>query len=261
MCTGAVPSMFAFASAGCDAVGGVRVAKPQAVLGSSITDGDIIAELVELVVCALDKGELHMMQELQGEETTSRLIDGTPITMNMPCTLLTSIKGGPFRYNSEVQVVEIDSSGGYVTIQARSGETQRIFSNPRPFLFRDLQASINFDMLLRLNGASVKALEHCELEYSRSDPTAGDGCLNSLEMINMFKILISDACEPAFRSLLIKEFSSNPSYSTFPLPPAGSSEHHHNLHLARCLTHQLLTEDLNEFLQADKVCTPSLFCF
>jgi hypothetical protein len=245
----------AFGGAGGGAGGGVgAVANPQSALG--VTEGDIVAELVELVVTALDKGETQMMNELHGDERTVRLSDGTPVTMNMPCTL-TSGKGGSFRMYAEVQVVEIDPSGNYLVIQLRSGETMKLQSNPQPFQFRDLQASVNFDMLLGLSGGAKRASDHSELEYSRTDPTAGDGCLNSSEMLNLFKVLVTEACDPSYRSQLLREFSSKPEYAVFPAP-AGANVQHENIYLARCLAHQLVTEDMNEFLRADKVSCVSI---
>jgi hypothetical protein len=197
-----------------------------------------------------------MMNELHGDERTVRLSDGTPVTMNMPCTL-TSGKGGSFRMYAEVQVVEIDPSGNYLVIQLRSGETMKLQSNPQPFQFRDLQASVNFDMLLGLSGGAKRASDHSELEYSRTDPTAGDGCLNSSEMLNLFKVLVTEACDPSYRSQLLREFSSRPEYAVFPAP-AGANVQHENIYLARCLAHQLVTEDMNEFLRADKVSCVSI---
>lgn len=225
------------------------VANPQSCLG--VTEGDIVAELVELVVTALDKGETQMMLELHGDEVTPRLMDGTAITPNMPCTLISG-KGGSFRQHSEVKVVEVDTSGNFLIIQLRSGETMELHCNPHPYSFRDLQASVNFDVLLGLSGGGARASDHSDLEYSRTDPTAGDGCLNTSEMLNMFKVLVSDACDPSFRSQLLREFSSKPEYATIPAPLGGNSQHE-NIYLARCLTNQLLREDLNEFLRADAV--------
>ncbi len=54
--------------------GSAAVANPQSSLG--VTEGDIVAELVELVVTSLDKGETQMMNELHGDENTPRLADG-----------------------------------------------------------------------------------------------------------------------------------------------------------------------------------------
>ncbi len=81
----------------------------------------------------------------------------------MPCTL-TSGKGGSFRQHSEVKVVEIDSSGNFIIIQLRNGETMKLQSNPHPFSFRDLQASVNFDMLLGLGGGGAARADHSDLE-------------------------------------------------------------------------------------------------
>lgn len=230
----------------------VSVADPRSLLGASVTEGDIIAELVELVVCALDKGETQMMAELHGEEATPRLGDGTAITVNMPCTL-TSGKGGAFRVNAEVQVVSIDPSGNFVIIQLRDGQTMQLQSNPQPFTFKDLQASINFDMLLGLSGGGGgRVQDHSDLEYSRMDPTAGDGCLNQSEMVNMFKVLVNQACDSAFRAQLLREFATKPQYATIPAP-VGTNILHQNIYLARCLTQQLLVEDMNEFLHSHPV--------
>lgn len=135
----------------------------QSLLGAAVTEGDIIAELVELVVCALDKGEMQMMAELHGEESTPRLGDGTAVTLNMACTL-TSGRGGAFRQNSEVQVVSIDPSGNTLVIQLRDGQTMQLQSNPHPFTFKDLQASISFDMLLGMGSGSASAADDTNLE-------------------------------------------------------------------------------------------------
>jgi hypothetical protein len=143
---GAGASLFAtlnFATIGGAAFGGASaVANPLSVLGGSITEGDIVAELVGLIFLSLDKGETQMLTQLHGEEATPRLGDGTPITKNMPCTLMSG-KGGMFRQHAEVQVVEIDPSGNHVVIQLRSGQSMQLNANPHPFVFRDLQVTLN----------------------------------------------------------------------------------------------------------------------
>lgn len=70
----------------------------------------------------------------------------------------------------------------------------------------------------------------------------------------MFKVLVNEACDPSLRSQLLREFASKPAYAIFPAPSGSDSNvQHQNLYLARCLTHQLATEDLNDFLRADPV--------
>jgi hypothetical protein len=170
---GAGASLFAtlnFATIGGAAFGGAAaVANPLSVLGAGITQGDIVAELVGLIFLSLDKGEAQMLTELHGEEATPRLADGTPLTKNMPCTLMSG-KGGLFRQHAEVQIVEIDPSGNHVIIQLRSGQSMQLQANPHPFVFRDLQATINFDMLLGMNGGAAASPHHdsdrTELEYA-----------------------------------------------------------------------------------------------
>ena len=237
------------------AAAAVSVADPRSLLGASVTEGDIIAELVELVVTALDKGDVKMTAELHDEEATSRLGDNTAITPNMPCTL-TSGKGGVWRANAEVQVVSIDKSGNFVIIQLRHDpqQTMQLQSNPQPFTFKDLVASFNFDMLLGLpsGGGGSRVPDHSDLEYSRTDPTAGDGCLNQMEMMNMFKVLVNEACDSAFRAQLLREFAAKPQYATIPAA-FGTNIQHQNIYLARCLTQQLLVEDMNEFLHSHPV--------
>ena len=233
------------------AAAAVSVADPRSLLGAS--EGDIIAELVELVVTALDKGETQMRTELHDEEATSRLENGTAITVNMPCTLASG-KGGVWRVNAEVQVVGIDKSGNFVIIQLRHDpqQTMQLQCNPQPFTFRDLRASFNpFENLLGHGGGS-RVSDHTDLEYSRTDPTAGDGCLNQYEMVNMFKVLVNEACDHAFRTQLLREFATKPQYATIPAP-VGTNIQHQNIYLARCLTQQLLVEDMNEFLHSHPV--------
>ncbi len=243
---------FAAMAAGGAVASPASVAHPQSVL--SLSEGDIVAELCELVVCALDKGQTHTSEELHGEDSTPRLGDGTAVTLNMWCTL-TSGKGGAFRQHSEVQVTYIDPSGTHLIIQLKSSHPEKpsmqLQSNPHPFTFRDLQASVSFDMLLGLGAPS--AAQSSDLEYSRMDPTAGDSCLNHSEMINMFKVLVDEACDPTYRAQLLREFSTNAQYQIIPAPPSGQNRLHENVYLARCLTHQLLHVDLNEFVQTDPV--------
>lgn len=236
------------------AAAAVSVADPRSLLGASVTEGDIIAELVELVVTALDKGDVQMTAELHDEEATSRLADNTAITPNMPCTL-TSGKGGVWRANAEVQVVSIDKSGNFVIIQLRHDpqHSMQLQCNPQPFTFKDLVASFNVDVLLRGScGGGSRVTDHSDLEYSRTDPTAGDGCLNQMEMMNMFKVLVNEACDSAFRAQLLREFATKPQYATIPAA-FGTNIQHQNIYLARCLTQQLLVEDMNEFLHSHPV--------
>jgi len=231
-------------------MGGAAVAHPQSLLGKGVSEGDIIAELVELVVCALDKGEQEFKDTIHREEETPRLADGTPITINMPCTLLTG-RGPMFRQGCEVQVVDLDPEGLSLIIKLRSAADTLQLTTNQPFVFKDLAASINFEMLLGLHGQPA-ARDTSELEYSRSDPTAGDSCLNQSEMINMFKVLVQEACDPPLRAQLLRDFRAGSRYDVIPKPPAGN-DLQEELYLARCLMTQLLTEDLNEFLRADPV--------
>ena len=237
---------------------GGGVANPLSLLGKGVTEGDIIAELVELVVCALDKGEQQFEDTMHREEETPRLPDGTPITLNMPCTLMTG-RGGLFRQGCEVQVVAIDPEGRSLIVKLRNGSDTLEMSTNQPFLFRDLAASINFEMLLGLHRQPV-APDHAELEYSRSDPTAGDGCLNQAEMINMFKVLVQEACDAPLRVQLLRDFRADGRYTIIPQPPAGGNLLQEEIYLARCLMTQLLTEDLNEFLRADAVSSTPWAC-
>jgi hypothetical protein len=240
-------SLFAclnFGLMGGGAAAAVSVTDPRSLLGAS--EGDIIAELVELVVTALDKGETQMRTELHDEEATSRLENGTAITVNMPCTLASG-KGGVWRANAEVQVVSIDKSGNFVIIQLRHDpqQTMQLQCNPQPFTFKDLVASFNFDMLLGLpsGGGGSRVPDHSDLEYSRT---------NQSEMVNMFKVLVNKACDPAFRAQLLREFATKPQYATIPAL-FGTNIQHQNIYLAHCLTQQLLVEDMNEFLHSHPV--------
>ena len=68
----------------------------------------------------------------------------------------------------------------------------------------------------------------------------------------MFKVLVHEACDSAFRAQLLREFATKPQYATIPAP-VGTNIEHQNIYLARCLTQQLLVEDMNEFLHAHPV--------
>jgi hypothetical protein len=75
----------------------------------------------------------------------------------------------------------------------------------------------------------------------------------------MFKVLVSEACDPVFRAQLLRDFGSKPEYSTIPAPPIGNIQHQ-NIYLARCLTQQLMVDDMNIFLQSNPVRLLHLAC-